>query len=329
MFSTKSKAKRVWWRVCCVLCAWSIAGAVAAQAYPTRPIRLIIPFGPGGGTDIIARMLSQKLSETWGQQVVVDNRPGGGGNIAAEISARAAPDGYTVFQLNAQNAVAVSLYKRLSYDVVRDFAPVTQLAKVSFILLVHPSVPAKTVQELIKLAKSQPGKLNFSSSGVGSTGHLSAELFKAMAGVDIVHVPYTASAPIHPDLLNGQVQMVFAVPATALPPIKAGRLRALGISSPTRSPLVPDIPTIAEAGVPGYVSDSWYGIVVPARTPQAIVSKLSSETRRILQLPEFKDRMTAIGVELVPSTPEEFGQFIKSEIERWGRAVKASGVRIE
>lgn len=323
------RGKGAWWRLCCGFCAWSMAAIVMAQPYPTRPIRLIIPFGPGGGTDIIARIVSQKLSEAWGQQVVVDNRPGGGGNIAAEISARAAPDGYTVFQLNAQNAVAVSLYKQLNYDVVRDFAAVTQLANVSFILLTHPSVPAKTVRELIALAKAQPGKLNYSSSGVGSTGHLSAELFKAMAGIDVVHIPYSAAAPIHTDLLSGQVQMVFAVVATALPPIKSGKLRPLGISSPKRFALVPDIPTIAESGVPGYQSDSWYGLVVPARTPQTVVSKLSAETRRILQLPEVKERMSALGIELVDSTPEQFAQFIKSEISRWGRAVKASGVRIE
>src|SRR6185503_5673381 len=194
-----TECKETMWRICCALCAWSLCAVAIAQPYPTRPIRLIIPFGPGGGTDIIARIVSQKLSEAWGQQVVVDNRPGGGGNIAAEISARAAPDGYTVFQLNAQNAIAVSLYKNLSYDVVRDFAAVTQLANVTFILLTHPSVPAKTVQELIALAKAQPGKLNYSSSGVGSTGHLSAELFKAAAGINLVHIPYSAAAPVHTD----------------------------------------------------------------------------------------------------------------------------------
>ena len=316
----------------CGACAALLAGIsapVLAQRYPDRPVRLIVPFAPGGGNDIIARILGQKLAEGWGQQVVIDNRPGAGSNVAAELTARAAPDGYTVFQFNVANAIAVSLYKKLGYDPIRDFAAVTQLASAPFILVVHPAVKARTVQELVALAKAQPGKLNYASSGNGGSTHLVTELFKTLSGTDLVHIPYNGAGPALNDLLGGQVQVLFAVPASSLPHIKSGRLRALGVSSLKRSALAPDVPTVAESGVAGFEGSAWYGVVVPARTPHAIVSALHTDIVRVLHQPEIKERMSSQGVELRGSTPEQFAQFIKSEISKWSRVVRISGAKVD
>ena len=316
----------------CGACAALLAGIsapVLAQRYPDRPVRLIVPFAPGGGNDIIARILGQKLAEGWGQQVVIDNRPGAGSNVAAELTARAAPDGYTVFQFNVANAIAVSLYKKLGYDPIRDFAAVTQLASAPFILVVHPAVRARTVQELVALARAQPGKLNYASSGNGGATHLMTELFKTLSGTDLVHIPYNGAGPALNDLLGGQVQVLFAVPASSLPHIKSGRLRALGVSSLKRSALAPDVPTVAESGVAGFEGSAWYGVVVPARTPHAIVSALHTDIVRVLHQPEIKERMSSQGVELRGSTPEQFAQFIKSEISKWSRVVRISGAKVD
>jgi tripartite-type tricarboxylate transporter receptor subunit TctC len=316
-------------RLCCVICAWSISAAAIAQTYPGKLVRFIVPFAPGGGNDIIARIISAKLTASWGQQVIVDNRPGAGGNIAGEITAKAAPDGYTVFQFNVANTIAVSLYPRLNYDPIRDFAAVTQLASTPFMLVVNPTVKAKTVQELVALAKAQPGKLNYASSGNGGSTHLVTELFKAMSGTNIVHVPYSGAGPALNDLLAGQVQIMFMVPATAMAHLQAGRLRALGVSSLKRSALAPEVPTVAESGVNGFEGGAWYGVVVPAHTPRDLVLKLNTDIRRVLQQPEFRERMSSQGVELVGSSPEEFAQFIKSEVAKWRRVVKASGAKVE
>jgi tripartite-type tricarboxylate transporter receptor subunit TctC len=314
--------------LCAVFVATAAHGASGA-AYPSKPVRFIVPFAPGGGNDLIARIIGQKLAAMWNEQFVVDNRPGAGGNVAAETTARAAPDGYTVFQFNIANVIAPSLYPRLNYDPVRDFAAVTQLATNPFMLVVHTSVNAKTVSELIVLAKSQPGKLNYASSGNGGLSHLVAELFKSMASVDMVHVPYNGTGPAVNELLSGRIQVLFTVPSAVLGHIKSGRLRVLGVCTPKRIALAPEVPTVAEAGVPGFEGNPWYGVVVPARTPETIVNKLYRDIARILQEPELRERMASQGTDLVGSNPAEFSQFIKREIVKWARAVKVSGARVD
>jgi len=313
--------------ITCVACS-TIATAADAP-YPSKPVRFIIPFAPGGGNDIVGRMLGAKLGEAWGQQVVIDNRPGAGGNIAAETTARAAPDGYTIFQFNIANTMAPSLYKKLGYDPQRDFAPVTQIGSTPFILTVHPSVPAKTLPELIAYARAQPNKLNYASSGNGGSTHLVTELFKTMAAVNLTHIPYNGAGPALTELIGGQVQLMFLVPATALPNMRNGRLRALGISSAKRSALAPEVPTVAESGVPGFEGGAWYGVVVAAKTPPAIVQKIHTDIVKALQLPDIRERMTAQGVEVIASTPGDFAKFIKAEILKWGRVVALSGARAE
>jgi tripartite-type tricarboxylate transporter receptor subunit TctC len=304
---------------------WS---GVFGQSYPTKPIRFLVPFAPGGSTDIVARIIGQRLSEVWGYPVIVDNRAGAAGNIAAETTARAAPDGHTIFQINVASVIAVSLYRNLGYDPVRDFAPITQIASVALFQVVHPALKARTVQELVALAKSQPGKLNYASSGSGGPTHLAMELFKTMTGTEIVHVPYNGGGPALNALLADQVQ-IFMVAGAAIPHIKAGRLRALGVSSLTRNRLLPEIPTIAEAGVPGYESSPWYGIVAPARTPRAIVVKLNDEITRMFRQPDVMERLNAQGMDLVGSTPEQFSAFMKNEVVKWARIVKVSGARVD
>ncbi len=306
-----------------------VASTAVAQDYPVKSIRFIVPFAPGGGNDVIARVIGQKLSQHWGPQVIVDNRPGAGGNLAAETTAHSAPDGYTLFQFNIANAIAVGIYKKLGYDPVKDFAAITELASSPFFLVVHPSVNAHNVVELIALAKAQPGKLNYASSGNGGSSHLAMELFKSMAGVTLVHVPYNGSGPALTDTISNQVQVLFTVPVAALPHIRGNRVRALGVSERTRSALLPDLPTIAESGLPGYESSAWYGVVAPAHTPPAIINKLNVEIVRILHEPDVKERMAALGAETVGSSPEQFAAFIKSEIAKWVRIVKISGAKVE
>ena len=301
----------------------------SVDAFPTKPVRFIVPFAPGGGNDIIARVIGQKLSEGWGQQVVVDNRPGAGGNVAAETTARAAPDGHTIFQFNVANAIAPSVYRKIAYDPVKDFAAVTQLATSPFIMVVTPSIRANSVKEFIALAKAPQSRINYASSGNGGSTHLLTELFKTMAGIDITHVPYNGAAPALNDLIGGQVQMLLAVPATAIPHMKSGRLRALAVSSLRRSSLVPELPTIAEAGVPGFEGAAWYGVVAPGRTPPAIVTQLNRDFLSALRAPEVRDRLVSQGVEIVGSTPEEFAQFVRNEIPKWAKAARISGARVD
>ena len=306
-----------------------LLGAGAARAYPDKPVRFILPFAPGGGNDFIARVLGAKLTAAWGQQVVVDNRPGAGGNLAAETTARAAPDGHTVYQFNVANTIAPSLYRKISYDPVADFAAVTQLATSPFILVAHPSVRAASVKEFIALAKAERGKFNYASSGNGGVSHLLTEMFKTMAGIGMTHIPYSGAGPALTDLLGGQVQMMFAVPTTVMAHIKSGKLRGLGVSSARRSPLVPELPTVAESGVAGYEGGTWYGVVVPAKTPPAIVVQLHRDFVGALRAPDVQERLSTQGVELVGSTPAEFAQFIRSEIPKWAKAVRASGARVD
>ena len=300
------------------------------QAYPGKSIRLIVPFPAGGGVDSVARITFQRLSEILGQQVVIDNRGGSGGVIAAEIAARAAPDGYTLFfGTTATQAITPHYYRKLAYDPVKDFAPVNLLAGAGYLLVVHPALPAASVKELIVLARAKPGALNYSSAGNGSTLHLTMELFRSMAGIDLVHIPYKGAAPALADLLSGQIQLTFNPASVVLPHIRSGRVRALGITSAKRSPLASDVPTIAEAGVPGYESSGWYGTLAPAHTPQAIISRLNRELNHALADKDVKERYSATGVEAIGTTPEQFAEFIRNEYAKWGKVVRATGVKME
>jgi tripartite-type tricarboxylate transporter receptor subunit TctC len=304
--------------------------SASAQPYPNRPIRFVVPFAPGGSTDTLARTIGQKLTDALQQQVVVDNRSGANGNIGMEIVAHAAPDGYTILLGYIANlGIGPSLYAKLPFDPVRDYAPVTQLASSPNILAVHPSLPVKSFRELIAYAKANPRKLNFASSGVASVGHLTGELLNTAAGIDMVHVPYKGSGQAVIDLLGGQVQMMFSGMSSVMQHIKAGKLRALAVTGAQRSPAVPEVPTIAESGFPGFEATAWYGVLAPARTPKTIVTRLHDEIVRGLALPDVKERLNNVGFELVGGTPDEFAVFIKSEITKWAKVVKASGAKPE
>ena len=305
------------------------ASTSSGQSYPSRPVRFIVPFPPGGGADVIGRVVALRLSEKWGQQVVIDNRAGAGGNIAAELAAAAAPDGHTIYQFNIANTIAPGLYKKLNYDPIKDFSAVTLLATSPFILVTHPSVKATTVQELVTLAKSQPGKFSYASSGNGGPSHLATEMLKSMTGIPLTHVPYKGIATVINDLLSGQVQVTFTVPGSGLPHIKSGRLRALAVTTAKRSAVVPDLPTIAESGVPGYDMSTWYAVVAPTGTPRPIITKLHADLTQVLQLPEVRERLMGAGADLVGSTPDYLAEFIKTEIVKWSRVVKLSDARID
>ncbi len=313
----------------CALIALLVTTHAFAQSYPSKPIRLVLPYPPGGGTDVIARPLAQKLTEQLGQQVIVDNRGGAGGNIGMEFVAKSPPDGYTLlFALTAQYAVNPSLYPKLPYDPVKDYAPVSLLANAPYLLVVHPSVPAKAVPELIALMKARPGQLAYSSSGNGSGAHLAGEMLRSLARVEMTHVPYKGAGPAMPDLIAGQVQLSFVTYTAAGPHIKTGRLRALGVTTAKRSPTLPDLPAIAET-VPGYDSAVWYGFAAPAGTPADIVAKLNTEVLRVLAAPDFRNRITLEAVAPIGTSSEEFGAFIKSEIVRWAKVVKDSGAKVD
>ncbi len=304
--------------------------AVCAQAYPSRPIRFIVPFAPGGSTDTLARTLGTKLTEALGQQVVVDNRAGGNGNIGTDVVAHAVPDGYTILLGYIANlAIGPSLYAKLPYDPVKDFAPITLLAVAPNILVVHPSVPAKNFQEFIAYAKANPTKVNFASAAVASPGHLSGELLNLAAGIHMQHVPYKGAGQAVVDLVGGQVQVMVSGMSAVMPHIKAGRLRPLAVTGARRSPAVPDVPTIAESGFPKFEATAWYGVLAPAGTAPAIVTRLNTEILRALKLPDVKERLEYVGFEIVGSTPAAFGSYIKSEITKWAPVVKAAGVKPE
>ena len=309
-----------------------LAGAALpafGQAYPGKPVRFIVPFPPGGPVDTTARGFTHKLSEYWGQQALVDNRAGAGGIVGAEIAAKSPADGYTVFVCSIHHSVLPGLKPGLPYDIEKDFVPVTFAAMFPIILVAHPSVPAKTIPELIAYAKKNPGKLAFGSAGTGGGTHLAGELFKAQAGVDLLHVPYKGSAPAMTDLLGGQVQLMFSDAPTALPHIKSGRVRALGVASPKRSSLAPDVPTIAESGVKGYEAYSWAGVVVPAGTPAPIVAKLNADITKALSQPDVKKRLFEEGAEAMPTTPEQFGKMLKAEIAKWTKVVKDANIKAD
>ena len=312
-----------------LLVASAQAFAQGQGRYPVRPIRLVLPFPPGGSTDIVARLVGQKLTDAWGQQVLIDNRPGAGGNVAAEFVARAAPDGYTLFQANVANAIAASLYPKLGYSLTADFVTVSRLASTPYVLVAHPSMPAKTLRELVALARSRPGHMNYASAGSGSATHLSAELLKGMAGVGIVHVPYKGTGPAVTALLSGEVDMYFATVPAAVPLVKAGRLRAIAVSSEKRSSLMPDVPAIAESGFAGYDTGTWHGVLAPVATPRDIVMQLGSEIGRIIGTADVRERLTGQGLDPVGDTPEAFAAFIRSEVAKWARVVAAAGARPE
>ncbi|MBI3053291.1 MAG: tripartite tricarboxylate transporter substrate binding protein [Betaproteobacteria bacterium] len=309
-----------------------LAGASAfagAQAYPTKPIRLIVPYPAGGGSDLLARPLAQSLTETFGQQVIVENRGGAGGNLGMELVAKSPPDGYTlVLGLTAQYAVNPSLYSKLPYDPVKDFAPVALLVRNPYVLSVHPSLPVRSAKELIALAKTRAGQLVYSSAGNGSGAHLCGEMMKTMAGINVVHVPYKGAAPAMTDLISGQVQYSFLAFRSSRPHIMSGRLRALAVSTANRSPALPDLPAVAET-LPGYDLPVWYGVAAPAGTPREIVARLNAEILRTLATPDSRKRMAMDAAEPIGGTPEQFGDYIRSEIVKYAKIVKESGAKID
>jgi tripartite-type tricarboxylate transporter receptor subunit TctC len=312
----------------CVLLA--IALPVVAQTYPAKPIRMVVPYPPGGATDIFARLIGAKLTETLGQQIVVENRPGATGNIGAEVTARSAPDGYTLFIGQASNlAINLSLMGKMPYDPVKDFAPITLIASSPNLLVVHPSLPVHTVRDLVALAKSKPGVINFASSGNGSPGHLAGEYFKKVAHIDMVHIPYRGAAPALADVVAGQASLYFTSPISAQPFVKTGRLRMVAVTSAQRSGLLPDVPTVAEAGYREIDISSWWGLLAPAGVSKDILSRLHAETLSILNTTEMKERLSGQGVDVVTNTPEQFAAYIRSEIAKWAAIVKASGARLE
>jgi len=317
-------------RFSAIALSFSMTAAANAAAYPDKPIRMLVGFAAGGGTDTTARAIGQPLSEALGQQVIVDNRPGAAGNIAADITAHSVPDGYTILMGTiAALAINPSLYQKLPFDPIKDFEPISLAVSSMNVLVVHPSVAAKNVKELIALAKAQSGKLTYGSSGVGGAGHLAGVLFDQLAGTKMIHVPYKGGAPAIIALVSGEVNMVFATAETAVPQVKAGKIRALGVTTAKRSALLPDLPTIAEGGLPGYEANNWYGLLAPAKTPAAIVERLNREVVKVLNMPNVKEQLFRSGLDASPSTPKEFGAYIKSEMAKWSKVVKASGAKAE
>jgi tripartite-type tricarboxylate transporter receptor subunit TctC len=309
---------------------WGAAAAGQAQQFPTRPVRLVVPFPAGGSVDTLARTIGPRLGDALGQQIVVDNRPGGNGNIGMEIVAAARPDGYTiVFAYIANVAIAPSLFDKLQYDPVKDFAPVTQVASSPNVLTAHPSVPAKSLKELIALAKAKPGGVTFASTGIASVGHLTGELLNTLAGVKMTHIPYKGGGQAIIGLLGGHVNVMFSGFSAAMPHIKTEKIRALAVTGAKRSPALADVPTIAEQGFAGVEATAWYGVLAPANTPKAVVTRLHGELVKALKLSEVIQRLDGLGFEIVGSTPEQFGAYIKSEIPKWAKVVKASGAKAE
>ncbi len=314
-----------------ILLAALIIGATSAiaQDYPSKPIRLIAPFAPGGATDVLARIAGQKLNERLGQPVVVENRTGAGGNIGAEQVAKAVPDGYTLLMGGVPHAIAVSLYPKLGYDLTRDLTAIAEVASFPSMIVLHPSLPAHNVKALIALAKAKPGQLNFGSAGNGSPNHLALELFKTLAGVNMTHIPYRGAGQVVADLLAGQLQLASMGFPIAMPHVKAGKLRAIAVTGTARSPLLPTLPTGIEAGLPGFDVNSWYGVFGPAGLPRDILTKLNAETSRGINAPDLKERLSALGAEPSSKSPEAFTQYVRDEIAKWAKVVKASGAKLD
>lgn len=323
----RAPASALWLPVILGLC---VAAPVMAQTYPTKPVRFIVPFAPGGSTDLVARILAQRLPEALGQAVVVDNRGGAGGVIGAELAARAPADGYTIV-LGSPGPLTINpnLLARMPYDTLRDFSPISLATISPFILVLHPSMPVQSVQELVALAKAKPGQLNYGSAGNGSVGHFSTEQFKSLAGVNIVHVSYKGAGPAVADLVGGQLHLMFENLPTVLPHVRSGKLKALAVGTKARSKLVPEYPTVSEAGVPGYESSTTFGVLAPAKTPAAIIARLNQEIVKILGSSDIKERLSAQGLEAAGSTPQQYAAHLKEELAKYGRIVKAAGIKIE
>ena len=312
------------------LVALAAATSAAAQEYPDRPIHLVVPFPPGGGADILARTVMPRVAQALGKPIVIDNKPGAGGNVGAEFVARAAPDGYTLlYGTNGTHAINAALYRNLRFDPVKDFIPVSRMTTIAAMLIVNPQFPPTTVEELVRYAKANPGKVNFASAGNGTTSHLAGELFKTMAGVDIVHIPYRGGAMAMTDLIGGQVQMMIDVMPNAYPPAKDGRVRGIAVATASRYPGAPEYPTIAESGLPGFEASAWDGIFVPAGTPAPIVARLNAAIREALEDPQIAEALRARGAQPMPTTPEAFARHIAESSEKWTRAVRASGAKID
>lgn len=303
-------------------------GTAIAQSYPAKAVRIVVGYPPGGPTDVLARIVAQKLTESWGQQVLVDNRPGASGMIGAEVTVRAIPDGYTLLMVPVTYAVTPSLYPKMSYDAVKDLAPVAQVAAAPFILVVHPTLPVKTVKDLITLARSRSAQINYASASAGGMPHLAGELFNTMTGVKMVHIPYKGAAPATTDLLAGQVSLMFNNMLSAMPQVKNGRLRAIAVTSTKRSAAAPELPTIAET-VPGYEASGWYATLAPAATPRELITRLNNDMNRVMKMPDVTQRLAGDGVEAVGITAEQFGRYLQQEIAKWGKVVKASGAKAD
>jgi len=313
-----------------VACLLGAATAASAQPYPSRPVRMLVPFSPGGASDTAARVVGQHLAPRLGQQIVIENRPGAGGTIGTELAARAAPDGHTLLMgSNTEIVINPNLYRKLPYDTVRDFVPISLVANTPLILVVHPSLPVKTVKELIALARAKPGQIDYASSGNGSTVQLAAEMFKTMAGVNLRHIPYQGSAPAVTQTMAGEAQLMMPAMPAALQQARAGKLRALAVTSPGRVAAAPELPTVAEAGVPGYEIGIWNGLVAPAGTPKPVLDRLYDEVVKVVALPEVKQSFANIGAETLSSTPQEFAALIKAELAKYAKVVKDAGVRID
>jgi len=316
-------------RVALLMVASLAAGASLAQDYPSRPVRMVVPFSPGGSTDTLARIVGQKLTERSGQPVIIENRAGAGGHIGAEQVAKSAPDGYTLLLGGVPHAISASLYSKLPYDLARDLTAIAEVASFPSAIVLHPSLPANSVKELIAVARARPGQLSFGSAGVGSPNHLSLELFQAMAGVSMVHVPYKGSGQLVGDLLAGQVQLASMGLPVAVPHVQSGKLRAIAVTGAARSPLLPDVPTVSEAGLPGFEVTSWYGVFGPAGLPGHIVVKLNSEIGSAVTAPEVKERLAALGAEPSVKSPDQFARYVREEITKWAKVVKDSGAKAE
>lgn len=307
----------------------SFSSSAFAQSYPAKPIRFVVPSAAGGSTDIVARIVGQKLTSNLGQTVIIENRPGAGGIIGTEVIAKSPPDGYAVLLAPGSHAINASLYRKLPFDTVRDFDPVIHICMLTGILVVHPSLPAKSVRELIAFARAKPGQINFASAGGGTVTHLAGELFKTMAKVDIVHIPYRGSGPAAVDLLAGQVMLMFANMPGTIEHVQTGKLRVLAVNSAKRSLLLPDVPTTAESGVPGFEASGWFGVLAPAGTPKDIIGKLNTQIERVLGTPEMSERLKSEGAAAIGGPPEKFGAFIRDEINKWAKVVQASGARAD
>jgi tripartite-type tricarboxylate transporter receptor subunit TctC len=321
------------WRAGCLLhvpiVLWLGMTAALAADYPSRPIRLIVSFPAGGASDILGRAIGQKLSERFGQPVVIDNRGGAGGTIAAEAAAKASPDGYSLLMGAGAHALAPSIYARLGYDFIRDFAPITLVARSAYLVLLNPAVPANSIRELIALAKAEPGRLNFASPGTGAPPHLAGELFNTMAGVKLIHVPYRGDTQALTDLVGGQVQLGFIAVSASLPLVRSGQLKAIAVTSAERTPVLPELPTVAEAGLPGYAIGTWFGLLAPAGTPPAVIARLHDATARIVAGDDIRERFATIGFEAISDSPAGFAQHIRAETENFARIAQAAGIQPE